>query len=98
MSKTENTISQIKQYEICSIHDFLDIPEDRLEVCLRDFKEWVVMGRSINELIKLSDGKADITQILPKLIWIDDGLVGLSQVSIRVAAKSADTDSEGGEI
>lgn len=98
MSKTENTISPIKQYEIGSIHDFLDIPEDRLDVCLRDFKEWVVMGRSISELIKLSDGKADITQILPRLIWIDDGVVGLSEISIRVAAKTGETESEGGEV
>lgn len=94
----ENGLNKIRQYEIRTIHDFLAIPEDRLDACLRDFKEWIAMGGAIKDLIQTADGTVKVEQLLPNLIWIDDGSVGLSQVSIKVAIKPAPTESEGGEV
>lgn len=77
-----------KKYTLSSPVDFTNIPPDRLDACLADFKIWVDFGRKIVEVDK------QIEEIMPGLlktshdqafVWIDDGIVGGKvNVSIKV--------------
>lgn len=84
-------------YEIESLNDFLNIPADRLEDCLADFKVATDMLRPLHQATQaVSENPAiaaafgidlDSDKINPvitrKFQWIDDGIHG------EAAAKSA---------
>lgn len=68
-----------KVYEIESIDDFLDIPADRLEDCLADFKVATDTIRPIYETANAVGELLGITESpmkQRKFQWIDDGIHG----------------------
>lgn len=76
-----------KVYEIESMDDFCDIPADRLEDCLADFKVATDMIRplyatanAVGELLGLTESPMEQR----KFQWIDDGIHG------EAAAKASD--------
>lgn len=76
-----------KVYEIESMDDFLDIPADRLEDCLADFKVATDMIRPIYETANVVGALLGITESPMKqrtFQWIDDGIHG------EAAAKACD--------
>lgn len=66
-------------YAITSLQDFLKVPEDRLEDCLKDFKVGCDMLRPVYELAQVlgqvigAEGEALMQR---KFHWIDDGIHG----------------------
>jgi hypothetical protein len=77
-------MSESPKYEISSVADFLKVPENRIEECLKDFAKFVELARATQGLLDavteqvvldnnldLRDG--DLTWECNKFTWIDDG-------------------------
>lgn len=62
-------INEPKRYEIVTLPDFLQVPEDRLADCLAAFRHYVELCRELQSV----DGVEPI-----KFTWIDDEISGLS--------------------
>jgi hypothetical protein len=70
-----------KRYEINTVHDFLNVPEERISACLEEFKEWLNIMRATKLTVEMMKGFSEKTKDLPldKLLkmgpymWIDDG-------------------------
>lgn len=55
-----------EEYHIETVHDFFKVPEDRRELCLREFLVWLSMVDAVQNLLNGIDaGIADFH-------WIDD--------------------------
>jgi hypothetical protein len=76
-----------EQYEIRTVADFLKVPASRIEVCLRDFQDWLVLGRNAVELETMVAGVFLISPQLLKVsterfAWVDDEIRGVSALRI----------------
>jgi hypothetical protein len=60
-----------KTYEIKTVNDFLQIPENRLSACLKEFKIAISFGIACRDLQKIMDKDAPFN--FPYFKWIDDG-------------------------
>lgn len=76
------TESQIKEYRIQTLSDFFQVPDDKVEQCLKDFKLWIELSKPFCDLC--ADHGVDFTSVVPGFIWKDDGLEGLSEINIRI--------------
>lgn len=82
------------RYDIRTVMDFCDIPEDRLDACLADFRECVRYLRGVKAV-------ADDYRVADKIRgmgfeWADDGQVGLTGLVVEhVEADGDKTESEG---
>lgn len=55
-------------YRIATVRDFLQVPSDRMAVCLQEFEVWLQADKSMRALF---DG---LPIKMPKaFVWIDDG-------------------------
>ena len=75
------------EYTIENLADFLKVPDDRIEDCLKDFAIWIGTKRrfeaeSVPLLEKLGIKKG--VMFLDKFVWKDDGIAGVSDVGIEV--------------
>ncbi len=76
------------RYKIKSASDFLDVPEDKLDLCLEEFKEFLVTAREIMECMP------DIKEVSEELIlqihfiWIDDGKRG-GKIAVTIKEKES---------
>lgn len=64
------------EYTIKEVGDFLQVPEDRLDACLEEFKTFLQVSRSFMEMTNAMAGLlgADKSQnVLQSFVWIDDG-------------------------
>src|SRR4051812_10182080 len=57
-----------KTYRIASVMDFLSVPEDRREVCLREFRVWLGVADAMG--LMLAGIAAEFPQ---EFVWVDDG-------------------------
>ncbi len=70
-------MSDIKptHYKIREVQDFLNVPEDRLEVCLSEFAVFIGtmrdLERTVNSLAELTGEDPQMTEVTFE--WIDDG-------------------------
>ena len=64
-----------KRYVIEKITDVLDIPEDRFDDFLVDFRSYYQMVRPMADLIKevAKTGDIDVTVLPIRMTWVDDG-------------------------
>lgn len=64
-----------RHYKIREVQDFLNVPEDRLEVCLGEFAVFIGMlrnlERKVNSLAELTGEDPQMTEVTFE--WIDDG-------------------------
>jgi hypothetical protein len=66
------------EYTIEKVSDFLKIPEDKIDICLDEFKAGLKSCHGMITLIKAT-GKAmdtpipDAAILFPKMVWKDDG-------------------------
>jgi hypothetical protein len=79
-----------QEYKIATIADFLKVPEEKQEQCLRDFFAWLTLARQAKELEQsLAGGILEGTTLgLDSFLWIDDGKDGLSAVSVSSNGKA----------
>jgi hypothetical protein len=71
-----------KEYEIKTKMDFLQVPEERIDACLEEFKQCLKIFRMLPE---------DVVRATGEFIWRDDGNPGLSSVSILADGKEIGT-------
>ena len=74
-------------YEIKTVQDFLLVPEDRLEACLTEFRDYLEYARDIAELAKLAGeiiGAKETQTTVGSFNWTDDGL---RKGTIRIETK-----------
>ena len=82
------------EYQINSLNDFLDVPEDKQKQCLEDFGAWLKFCRHHS----LSDEFGPHTTLsTDELSWIDDDVRGISDVSLSVNGYEIGRLSEIGE-
>lgn len=77
--KVQSGVSEVKKYRIESLNDFLAIPEDRIDECLLDFKEWI----AVSSVIK----KSGVSMVSYGFIFVDDGLRGIGDIHISKKIK-----------
>lgn len=68
-----------KTYEIRQLTDFVNVPREKIDDCLADFKEWLEFHRQFHE--SGIPGLADVF-LEPYMIWKDDGKRGISEIKI----------------
>ena len=66
------------EYRIETVKDFLAVPEDKRDECLRDFKIWLgsigVFRTALAELVGIDESFVRTDTF----IWLDDGKAGIS--------------------
>jgi hypothetical protein len=89
-----------KRYELTSVWDFADIPDDRLDVCLSEFASAIRVARAIGSLMN-STARAlygvegsPIAAQARNFAWIDD-----DEKTLRVKLVTAERipDEDGGQ-
>ena len=74
------------EYPIKTVADFLTIPDESIDACLTDFKEWIRIARQrvsfSADMSELLGVPGAINMSTDDFTWIDDGLVGLHHVDI----------------
>lgn len=71
------------EYPIAKLADFLTVPEDSLDECLADFKQWLAFARDASALNTQMDtvlGISGSTFLPDRFTWINDGISGLRYV------------------
>ena len=82
------------EYQINSLNDFLDVPEDKQKPCLEDFGAWLTFCRHHS----LSDEFGPHTTLsTDSFMWIDDDVRGVSDVSFSVSGGEIGRLSDMGE-
>ena len=64
------------EYEIININDFLKVPEDRVDACLKEFRTFIALMRAHGDLTK-SLGEfigVDAGIECKRFVWVDDDL------------------------
>lgn len=56
-----------EEYHIATVHDFFKVPEDRRELCLREFLVWLRMVEAVQRLLSGLE-----TEPVADFHWIDD--------------------------
>ena len=71
------TACSAPRYEIEKVQDFLKVPEDRLDACLAEFRDYLEIVRSLSELAKITGellGAKQTDTTAGCLNWCDDGI------------------------
>lgn len=84
-----------KRYKIEKITDIFQIPEDRFDDFLVDFKSYYQMGRPMADLLKETAkvGGIDVEVLPLKMTWIDDGK---HDVTIKIGTTPNETNTPTG--
>lgn len=78
-----------KTYEIRTVADFAQVPPERLTLCLREFRAWLKLRRTVDTLnARLKDLGIDEWIVAPDAYrWIDDDL-GEMTVAVKMATEA----------
>ncbi len=72
------------RYEIRTVADFLNVPEDRREVCIREFGVWLEL---VGNLKVMFEGIEFAEDPAGKFIWVDDDK-GTATVAIKAGEET----------
>jgi hypothetical protein len=80
------------RYQIEHVRDFLSVPEDRIDACLEEFKEYLGMARDMMSLVKTFGEVVgeEATGDVGAFVWIDDGKKDRT-VTIKVTPTTPET-------
>jgi hypothetical protein len=62
-----------KEYAIETIEDLLEIPPERIDDCLKDFRSFYDFCQLMKNIKKHAELSPDDMQMSPVFNWIDDG-------------------------
>ncbi len=65
------------EYRIATVQDFLKVPEDRLEECLHEFRDYLAIARDVTALAKAAGellGAKETETEVGCFTWCDDGI------------------------
>lgn len=74
-----NVAHEAKKYTFEKLTDLAVLNEDELALWFEDFKIWIALRRQSMPL-----GLAGLVQLAGSMQWVDDGEVGIKEISIRV--------------
>jgi hypothetical protein len=79
-------------YEIETAADFVKVPADRMDECLKDFVQWVEFARVMNELGTALGKEVGVDEVFSgqRFVWTDNGKPGISGVRITVKETGED--------
>lgn len=79
------------EYRIKTVKDFLKVPADKREQCLREFNEWLgLIDKGINGRLAELFGMKENQVLTSAFIWVDDGKTGFKE--IRIVSKKRPND------
>ena len=78
-----------KTYEIRTVADFAQVPPERLTLCLREFRAWLRLRRTVGEMNATfkAAGLGEAFALPDAYPWIDDDL-GEMTVTVKVGAEA----------
>ena len=63
-----------KQYKLIMLTDLFEIPADRLDDFIVELKQWVVIAKSTDEMLRtITEAIHEPYETNGGMIWIDDG-------------------------
>lgn len=68
----------MNKYEIKAITDLLAVPEDKIDACLADLRQWIDFARETAEIREMFGA------ITESFVWVDDGVCGISGITVVV--------------
>ncbi len=74
-------MTEIQEYKITKVEDFLKVPEDRLEACLAEFPTFLAAAKPAVELAEAMNVRDSLEAAY---VWIDDGK---TDVTISVGSR-----------
>lgn len=78
-------------YVIKDANDFLNVPEDRIDDCLEEFKTYLSMVRTLKKEQEIFFKGLSIPKLLSGFTWVDDGREDITaNISIEVEEKPDD--------
>lgn len=80
----------MKTYEIEHVKDFLKVPADRREACLKEFADWIVVAETVTDIANSRGAKSEPA----RFDWIDDGNLNIS-VEFDVVKDPAHPEDQG---
>jgi hypothetical protein len=72
----------MKRYEIRTINQLRKIPADKRPEMLRDLAAWLEFSDQPLAIVDVESRTGNACRVKPVFIWIDDGLSGLTEVSV----------------
>lgn len=72
-------MSDVKEYRIEHVTDMLAVPSEKWPEMLADFQEWLELRAACQPLVE-----AGLMEVDPFILWMDDGVRGLSTLEIEV--------------
>lgn len=84
-------MNEHKKYTIKRVADFASIPAARIDTCLQDFKQMILIMKSINRFGGLGE---DVNWCDPntEFVWTDDGVNGLTEVDLKLIIKRKENE------
>lgn len=68
-------IQMTNEYLMASPSDFLNVPADKIDECLADFKSWILFDKKVREMVGIIPKDAGLTvDAQQEFHWIDDGI------------------------
>ncbi len=69
------TVSEKPEYRIERVSDFCNVPPDRLDACLSEFKEFIDTAAAIKEMCAIAGEMAGVDPEceITAFVWRDDG-------------------------
>lgn len=83
-------MNEHKTYTIRTVTDFATIPLDRIDAALKDFRQMIVLMKTINSFGGLGED-VNWCDKRTAFIWDDDGIEGCTKVNIELINKTKET-------
>ena len=74
--RASNSMTDAPRYEMTYIRDLCQVPKDRRAAMLADLVGWLAVQDQLSGVTMAQDG----FQMGGRFVWIDDGIVGLSEI------------------
>lgn len=81
--------SRGKRYTLKQVSDFLDIPKDKIDDCLMEFKTFIEFSQAMGDIGKVVEPDMAVSKMLKgsHFIWIDDGKHDLRKITITTPSE-----------
>lgn len=83
-------MKQPDEYQIRTVQDFMQVPKDKRDACLADFKHYLEFMDQVEETNQLIRGlTGGLTALTPSdaFHWVDDDVPGLTKINITFDAE-----------
>lgn len=68
-----------EEYKLVTLNDLLSVPSEKWDALLADLRHWMELRREFAPLVD-----AGVVEMKEGMRWIDDGIEGLSELSVEI--------------